>query len=98
MSVPRLATVRVSPCQLHVSAVHVSDAHVSDVHSVHVSVGGAGRRVRCNPRLHEHAQRVIGCDLVELKYPRALCAYGAGGGVAPSGDAEGGRMRSVANV
>ena len=34
--------------------------------------GGAGRRVRCDPRLHEHAQRVVGRDLVELEYPGAL--------------------------
>ena len=51
------------------------------VQSVHVSVGGAGRRV-CNPRLYEHAQRVVWCDLVELKCPGALCVKGGfwGGG------------------
>jgi hypothetical protein len=42
--------------------------------SVHVTrVGGARCSIRCNPRLQELAQRVVGRELVDLKCAGALC-------------------------
>ena len=68
---------------------------VTSIQSMSVSVGGAGRRV-CNPRLYEHAQRVVWCDPVELKFPGPLCVKG--GWVVVMGGETGGVGGGVARV